>query len=313
MSNETTAKLGRTFHPLRVQRWAISDLNPSLRWLAPAAAYVKSHRHAAGPENPLRQLENAGSGILSATLTYYRAVQDAISEAAFFQLYGHMFTNLMADRSPSLAREQSVGSRQAETVSAALAQIEEGGYPAALARVAFLLKGKGNSPLPLSRLQLKAELAREYADLLPDTAPDEQRRIRGVQEIIVGESLEAALATLPKLLADAGDAVRLETLLDKLVQDKRILATMPTAAQKAMLERIRKVLGRKQLPSPVAKKPPAKRPASVARKTAAAGGAGSEAKPKAVAKPKAAAKSKAAAKPKRVTPAKATAAKAAES
>jgi len=319
ISNETTAKLGRTFHPLRLQRWAISDLNPWLRWLAPAAAYVKSHRQAAGPENPLRELENAGSGILSATLTYYRAVQDAISEAAFFQLYGHMFTNLMAERSPSLAREQAAGSRQAETVSAALAQIEEGGYPAALARVAFLLKGKDNTPLPLSRLQLKAELAKEYADLLPDTAPDEQRRIRGVQEIIVGESLETALATLPKLLADVADAARLETLLDKLVHDKRILAAMPTAAQKTMLERIRKALGSKRLPSPVVKQTPAKRPASVARKPAAAAVASSETKPKAVAKPKAAvkpkavAKPKAAAKPKQATPAKTSAAKGPES
>ena len=108
-------------------------------------------------------------------------------------------------------------------------------------------------------------------------------------------------------LADAGDAARLETLLDKLEHDKRILAAMPTAAQKTMLERIRKVLGSKQLPAPVVKKTPAKRPTSVARKPAAAAVASSEAAPQAVAKPKAAAK------PKRATPVKAPAAKAAES
>ena len=244
MSNETTAKLGRTFHPLRMQRWAISDLNPWLGWLAPAAAFVKSNRKAAGPENPLRQLENAGSGILSATMTYYRSVQDAISEAAFFQLFGRMFTNLMAERSPSLAREQAAGARQAETVNAALAQIDEGGYPAAVSRIAFLLKDKGNA-LPLSRLQLRAELISDYADLLPEIAPDEQRRIRGTQEIIVGESPEVAIATLPKLLAEPADAARLQTLLDKLLQDERILAAKPTAAQKAMLEKIRKALGHK--------------------------------------------------------------------
>ena len=96
LASEGAAEVAREFHPLRVQRWAISDINPWLGWLAPAAAFVKSQRKAAGPENPLRQLEMAGSGILSATLTYYRAVQDAISEAAFFQLYGHMFANLMA-------------------------------------------------------------------------------------------------------------------------------------------------------------------------------------------------------------------------
>src|SRR6185436_2022298 len=31
MSNEMTAKLGRDFHALRFQRWAVSDVNP---WLA---------------------------------------------------------------------------------------------------------------------------------------------------------------------------------------------------------------------------------------------------------------------------------------
>ncbi len=296
MSNETTARLGRTLHPLRMQRWAISDINPWLGWLAPAAAFVKSQRKAAGPENPLRQLEMAGSGILSATLTYYRAVQDAISEAAFFQLYGHMFANLMADRSPSLAREQAADARQAETVRAALAQIADGGYPAAVARIAFLLKDKGDKPLPLSRLHLKAEMIKDYADLLPETTPDEQRRIRGTQEIIVGESLEAALATLPKLLTEPADAARLETLLEKLMQDERILSAKPTAAQKGVLARIRKALGYRSLPPPVAKKPPVRRAATTTKKPAAvpaAPAASSAAKPKAVAKPKPAARAKA--------------------
>ncbi|WP_228276365.1 DUF3141 domain-containing protein [Dechloromonas sp. H13] len=308
MSNETTAKLGRVFHPLRMQRWAISDINPWLGWLAPAAAFVKSHRKAAGPENPLRQLENAGSGILSATLTYYRAVQDAISEAAFFQLYGHMFANLMADRSPSLAREQAADTRQAETVRAALAQIAEGGYPAAVARIAFLLKDKGDKPLPLSRLHLKAELIQDYADLLPETEPDEQRRIRGTQEIIVNESPAAALATLPQLLTDPADAARLETLMTKLFADERILAARPTAAQKAMLARIRESLGHPRLAPPAAKKPVRRaaapavaKPATVSKAVVtkaavsraavskAATGAAKPAKPKAAAaKPKAA-------------------------
>src|SRR5688500_3407726 len=36
-SNEYTAQLSREFHPLRFQRWAISDMNPWLKWLGPAA------------------------------------------------------------------------------------------------------------------------------------------------------------------------------------------------------------------------------------------------------------------------------------
>ena len=150
--------------------------------------------------------------------------------------------------------------------------------------------------MPLSRLQLKAELIKEYADLLPEIVPDEQRRIRGTQEIIVGESPEVAIATLPKLLVEPADAARLQTLLDKLLHDERILAAKPTAAQKAMLEKIRKALGHKTLPAPAAKKPPVKRAATTAKKPAvlpAAPAAGSAAKPKPVAKPKPAARAKA--------------------
>ncbi|MGH8666628.1 MAG: DUF3141 domain-containing protein, partial [Burkholderiales bacterium] len=45
-SNETTAKISRELHPLRFQRWAISDFNPWLSWLAPAAQTVKEQRQA---------------------------------------------------------------------------------------------------------------------------------------------------------------------------------------------------------------------------------------------------------------------------
>ncbi len=46
LSNEYSAKLSRELHPLRFQRWAISDLNPCLWWLGPAAEAVKAQRQA---------------------------------------------------------------------------------------------------------------------------------------------------------------------------------------------------------------------------------------------------------------------------
>jgi hypothetical protein len=105
---------------------------------------------------------------------------------------------------------------------------------------------------------------------------------------------------LPNLLAVPADAVRLQTLLDKLMQDERILATRPTAAQKAMLEKIRKALGHKTLPPPASKKAPVRRATAPKRATLvpAAPAASSAAKPKAVARPRPAARAKApAAKP----------------
>ena len=56
-ANEYGAKLSREFHPLRFQRWAFSDLNPFLGWLAPAAQAVKAQRQALASDHPARQIE----------------------------------------------------------------------------------------------------------------------------------------------------------------------------------------------------------------------------------------------------------------
>ena len=88
LSNEYAAKLSREFHPLRLQRWSISDLNPWLWWLAPTAEAVKAQRQALGPEDPARKLESAVSELTSASLDCYRALRDAAAEATFFQVYG---------------------------------------------------------------------------------------------------------------------------------------------------------------------------------------------------------------------------------
>src|SRR4030095_10692422 len=75
-ANEYGAKLSRLFHPLRLQRWALCDLNPSLCWLGPAAEAVKAHRQALGPDDPARRVESTVAEITSACLDFGRALRD---------------------------------------------------------------------------------------------------------------------------------------------------------------------------------------------------------------------------------------------
>ena len=106
---------------------------------------------------------------------------------------------------------------------------------------ASLLARRG-APLPLARLALKQELTAEYRDLLPDLAPDEWRRIRGEQDIIVRYEPEKAIAALPKLLAKPGDRERLVTLVRRLLADERMRRFEPTTEQLAMIENIGETL-----------------------------------------------------------------------
>jgi pimeloyl-ACP methyl ester carboxylesterase len=58
-SSESAAKMRRQFHPLRVQRWALSDLNPWLGWLGPTAKAVKAQRRSAAKDNAALKIEKA--------------------------------------------------------------------------------------------------------------------------------------------------------------------------------------------------------------------------------------------------------------
>jgi hypothetical protein len=243
LSNEYEAKLAREFHPLRLQRWAFSDLNPWVWWLAPTAQAVKAQRQALGPDDPARRVESMVSELTSASLDFHRALRDAAAEAAFFQIYGNLFAFYLGDeREAEAPARLLVDPRELPFVKEALAAVDRGGYPEALARVAFLMAHE-DKPLPLARVQLAQELIEDYRDLLPDLALDEVRRIGGEQEIIARYEPERAIETLPALLADPADRDRLLTLLERVLADERVQRIQPSAEQTAMLARIRQVLG----------------------------------------------------------------------
>ncbi len=239
MSNEVTAKLSRQMHPLRLQRWAFSDLNPWLAWLEPAAQMVKAQRQPVAAGNPGNTIQKMVSEGISASLDYYREIRDANSEAAFFQTYGNVFSLYMADKHQAKGVEATgmTEPRELPFVREALASIEKGGFNEALARVGSLLARRG-APLPLANLAIKHDLATKYRDLLPDFAPDEWRRIRGEQDIIVRYEPEKAIAALPMLLSGSGDRERLVTLVRMMLSDERMRHFEPTTEQLAMIENI---------------------------------------------------------------------------
>lgn len=247
LSNQRTANLLREFHPLRVQHWGCSDRNPWLWWLGPAARAVKAQRQKPERDAPPYRLERYGSELLSASLDCYRALRDASCEALFFQIYGSLYSlYLPAKAEPQPQATPQVEPRELDFVQETLASLDQGGYGEAFARVMALLARQGE--LPLSLLATRQEVARDYAELLPELSPAQWRRLRGEQEIVVRYEPEQALATLPDLLAEPDDRERLLTLLDRLMQDERVQRAEPTAEQRAMLERIRNLLGSRPAP-----------------------------------------------------------------
>jgi len=202
---------------------------------------VKVNRQALPAEDPLREVESIVSELLSASLDCQRALRDAFAEATFFQVYGNLAAfQSGAEQEPAKERRRVVP-RELSFVKIALASMGKGAYPEALARVAFLMAHQ-DEPLPLSRLQLAHELLDDYRDFLPELPLDQVRRIAGEQEIIARYEPERAVETLPLLLSERKQRDRLLILLDRVLGDPRVQRIEPTAQQRAMLAKIRRVL-----------------------------------------------------------------------
>lgn len=246
MSSEQSANMLRECHPLRFQRWAFSDQNPCLSWLAPAAQAVKAQRAQIDETHPLRRAEKTGSELISASLDGYRALRDATTEAMFFASYASMLGLHLADKHKlhKTAAEPVANPRDLPVVQAALSSISSGGYAQAIARITCLLTHSG-VPLPLSELVQREELMESYAEYLPALPPEQWRRIDGEQHIITLYEQEQALHTLPNLLSSPADHDRLLALLDRLKADRRVHKLEPDLQQQEMYNRIRAVLGAK--------------------------------------------------------------------
>lgn len=249
MSSAVTARRLREWHPLRLQYRLVSDRNPFLAWLKPAAALVKANRRPVGQENPFLAAEKQMSKVISASLDLYRDVNNALTETLFFQTYGTIYIHYLAARKtagkpgadrPESSRE-AAESESATPAAAIMADMASGGYAFAVARLGALLAEK-DRPLPLDTLHLKHELVADYHDLLPEQTPDETRRLRGRQDILVSQDRDRAISTLPDLLQNPADRKRFVSLLERLQSDPRLAEAQPSQNQLSLLAALRELL-----------------------------------------------------------------------
>jgi len=108
-TTELSAEMMRWLHPLRVQRYAVSDMNPALRHLGAAAAQVRAHRRPAREGNAFSAMEKTLSSFIEDWLDFYRDCRDRGQEALFRAVYGHealQYSSLAAGTLEALTREK---------------------------------------------------------------------------------------------------------------------------------------------------------------------------------------------------------------
>jgi pimeloyl-ACP methyl ester carboxylesterase len=213
MVNEKTAELGRNLHPLRVQRWIFSDLNPIMWPVGLMASKVEADRKPASKDNPFRKLEEMGSEMITASWNFYRDMRDADSESAFFRIYGSMIAlGASGDVKTGLQPLQQPDPRELPFVKEALAQIEKGGYPEAIARISSLV-GRFAGTIPLLRLEKAEEIVRSDK-VLSKLTEYQKRNLRSEAEVMALLEPEFTLHALPKLLANKEERERAMSILE---------------------------------------------------------------------------------------------------
>ena len=213
MVNEKMAELGRNLHSLRVQRWFFSDINPIMWPVGAMASKVEADRKPASQDNPFRRIEEMGSEMITASWNFYRDMRDAESEAKFFQIYGSMIAlGASGDVKPGQQPQQQPDPRELPFVKEALAQIEKGGYPEAIARISSLT-GRFAGAIPLMRLE-QAEAIVRSDKVLSKLTEDQKRHLRSEAEVMALLEPEFTLHALPKLLSRKEDREQAMSILE---------------------------------------------------------------------------------------------------
>ncbi|MEO8509152.1 MAG: DUF3141 domain-containing protein, partial [Betaproteobacteria bacterium] len=213
MTPEWFAKALRDFHPLRVQYWALSDKNPFLWPLAQAAAMVTANRRPRGKDNDNLRGEKLLAESVSARLDLYRDVRDALSEAAFFEVYGNMMSLQMADEREEIRRKGKFDPRSIAAVREVLDTLEEGSAIEGLARIAMLISKAGSGHRRLSQMQTTREILAPEGEIA-HLSEDERRRLLQEETIVVEFEPERAKRSLPKLLRTVAERRRAHALLE---------------------------------------------------------------------------------------------------
>ncbi|MEN6465138.1 MAG: DUF3141 domain-containing protein, partial [Syntrophaceae bacterium] len=212
MVNETTAQMGRTLHPLRMQHWFFSDLNPLMWPVKAMAPSVRQNRKPASNDNAFRKLEDAWSQVITGSLNFYRDMRDAATESAFFEIYGSMVASGVAGETKPGLQPAVADMRELPYVKEALAAIDQGGYPEAIARISALL-GRFASSIPLSRLETIQDYVRND-EVLSKISENEMRRLKSEAGVLALLEPQRTMEALPHLLADKKDRQRALSLLE---------------------------------------------------------------------------------------------------
>lgn len=207
VTNEATARLREVTHPLRTQRYLVSDCNPMLMPVPAIAERVRAYRHGKSQENPFYRLEKLNAELITDWINVVRDMRDSMVETMFTAIYSSPLMRMLGGaNNPRISEVAGTDLRSVGEVRQALDDITSGGLAAAVIRMLTLLASARKS-VRRDRLERSYQLLSTRQPFV-DMESEALDRMIHQQGLIVSFEPDLALATLPDLIPDEDDRVR---------------------------------------------------------------------------------------------------------
>ena len=216
-ANDMTAEILKQLHPLRVQRYFFSDLNP---WMIPinmwASTIKKGNRRCQARENnSFRKMETHNANAITNALDAYRHIRDLFSEQWFKAIYEspwmrffHPFVSTREIKAAE-AHLEELRRRDADKWRKFMAV---GGFPEAMIRIFFAI-AFADQRINRDGYELMDRMIQD-SRRLRDIRDGELQRIVRTQSRILQTDTDAAIDALPELLSSRKDRKEALTMLD---------------------------------------------------------------------------------------------------
>jgi hypothetical protein len=239
--NEWWAEALRQLHPLRMQRYLVSDLNP---WLLPiktwAAMINTSHlRRPVAADNPLCQIEACFSDGVIAAFNCYRDMRDRFSESLFKTIYESPWMKLLypIDSPDARAAENQLEILRRQDADKWREAMAEGGFAEAVVRMILALM-LADRDLARKGYELAGKLVKTHARLQRIDRQQLQKIVRSQARILQTDT-DRAIETLPRLLPTDEERRQAMAMLNEGI---KAAERPPNLQEQAVLDKITAVL-----------------------------------------------------------------------
>ena len=215
LMTEPLAEGMRQLHPLRVQRYAFSDLNP-LTWPIKAAVpMVKDSRRQVSTDNIFLAMEKNFSQNMVSLLNTYRDARDLGQELLFKMIYENPWTQMLfpPPESNDAEKREAMEKKQQKDADLLRRSMHQGGCPEAVVRILLAIMTADHT---LTREEYdKAENIVRGLSQFKTISPGKLREMVKTQARLLQVDREAALDALVQLFPDPADRTEAMAIIDQ--------------------------------------------------------------------------------------------------